>query len=190
MMLTWSSLVLGISGQSIFLLSYALFILLGYGVIRGMLSLIITDISSVLYRIPDFTNDASDIANLSSSILGIPMGIIQNVDFKNSMLYRYLFAGFPDAIIAPAFFFIGYGLMGTSIDDSRNFLAIFVGVIGIVLQITLFKVHPALVILNILFGFIFGMVMGSYVSGDTNNSPYSTIPAQKVSVSLSVPSAE
>jgi hypothetical protein len=191
-LLTWSGVILGISGQAQFLLAYSLFIILGYGVIRGGLTALSDTQESIIYSIPQFidatgvTQETKNVANnVASAMLGIPSNILSSIssDFS-SFTYRYLFSSFPDAIVAPAFFFLGYGIAGSSISDSRNFPALFISIIGIIIQSVFFNMNSIFVLLNILFGIGFGILFGSYVPGDPVYGPYSSVPSQSLKIVL------
>jgi hypothetical protein len=165
--------------------------MMGYGVIRSGLTALAETQESILYSIPEFIGNAGadsvEMKNVASSLLGIPSNILSSSDFQNTFMYRYLFAGFPDAIIAPSFFMLGYGIAGSSIADSRNFPAIFVAVIGLILQLVFFGMNPVIVLVNVLVGIGFGFMFGSYVSGDPVYGPYASVPSQQVSIVLNSP---
>jgi hypothetical protein len=187
-LLTWSGVILGISGQAQFLLAYSLFIILGYGVIRGGLTALSNTQESIIYSIPQFieaTGGNQELKIIASAMLGIPSNELSLIssDFS-SFTYRYLFSSFPDAIVAPAFFFLGYGIAGSSISDSRNFPALFISIIGIIIQSVFFTMNPIFVLLNILFGIGFGILFGSYVPGDPVYGPYSSVPSQSLKIVL------
>jgi hypothetical protein len=182
-MLLWSGLVLGFTGQAFMFLTYVVTMLISYGVVRPLIAASITDLTGpykfVYSLIPSLTTHGKQQVDYLSVYMGIPSSIMENIlsskEGGSSFLSRFLLLGLPDAMIFPSSFLYGYGAAtaDNGATDARNMPMLFLVLLTMLLQISVTQMGFLPAFLNLAIGLFVGVLSGSFVAGDPNLGPFS-----------------
>ena len=183
-MLLWSGLVLGFTGQAFMFLTYFVSMAIGYGVIRPLIAATVTTPGTFAFNsfyslLPGLQTPSDKQLDFLSVFMGIPSSVMKNLmptkGAEPSFLSRYLLLGLPDAMIFPSAFLYGYGAAtaqnGTT--DSRNMPSLFLLILAILLQTNVSQMSFVTAFLNVCVGIFVGILSGSFVSNDPNLGPFS-----------------
>jgi hypothetical protein len=176
MMLLWSGIVVGLTGQAFMFLSYMVVMLVSYGMIRPILATM-TDISTsgFLYSlIPTVQKSQSLIDEYIAVYMGIPSKFVKDLT-GSSWAQKYVLLGLPDAMIFPSSFLYGYGITTAEngITDAKNMPMLFTTLISILLQLNITQMGGITAFLNVVIGTFIGVICGSFVSGNPDLGPFS-----------------
>lgn len=179
-MLIWSGVVVGFAGQAVLLLAYTLTISVGYAIIRPLMSSIVPydgAFGKMLYSLPEsISRSGSTQHEFASIFLGLPMRITSELmgTINTNFFSRYLFMGFPDAMIFPSAFLYGYSVMSTEngVTDTRNLFVLFVLILAMLLQKSVMDMSIFAILLNFLLGVLVGVVASSLISDTPSLKPF------------------
>lgn len=170
----WSGLILGIQGQMKLFNSLLTYILLVPGLLRLIIASTITDTNnSLFYPGSSGLIDQVEAAKQFqiSQLFNIPKNIISKGLVDNT-LFRYFMVAFGDGVVSVLTFFYSYCVSATAVADPRNYLTLFLLILGVLLQMALNGHSFAQVFINIIIGGILGSIYGSSTHSDPKNSPF------------------
>lgn len=170
----WSGFILGIQGQMKLFNSLLTFILLIPGLLRLLIASTVTDTNNGLFY-PSSTGlvqyvEAAKQFQLSQ-MFNTPKNTLSKGAVDNT-LYRYFMVSFGDGVVSVLTFFYSYCVSATAIGDSRNYLSLFLLILGVLLQMTLNGHSFAQIFINIIIGGILGSMYGSSTKSDPKDSPF------------------
>lgn len=179
-MLIWSGIVIGLGGQAVLLLSYTIAMTVAYVIIRPlMISSMPYDgsLGKLFYTLPESMRKASGVQqDFASLFMGIPSTIARELfgTIDTSFFSKYLFMGFPDAMIFPSSFLYGYSLMSSEdgLLESRNLFIFFFLIMSSLIQNQVMDMHIVAVIANIFFGIILGTLASSLITDVPSLKPF------------------
>jgi len=180
-MLIWSGIVVGFSGQAVLLLAYTLTLSVGYAIVRPLMASVIPyagTLGKMLYSLPkSISRSGSTQHEFASMFLGLPMRITSELfsSIDSNFFSKYLFMGFPDAMIFPSAFLYGYSVMSTEngVMDTRNLFMLFFMILAMMIQKTVLSMSVFAIMINFLVGIIVGTTAASLISETPSLKPFS-----------------
>lgn len=179
MMLLWSGIVIGLTGQAVMFLAYIAVMLIAYGLVRPVLASTTNNESSgYLYSIIKPLGESQKLLTEYIGVfMGIPTGSVDALTGVNKNMSwgrKFLLIGLPDAMIFPSAFLYGYGIVSTQngITDAKNMPMLFMTLLSILLQLNITQMGGVVAFLNVVIGVFLGVLSGSFVSDNPDLGPF------------------